>query len=136
MNRSSHGLAASPVGIGVRLLMTLVCAILLTTHAEAGVPPTITSFNPTQEIAGSTVVTIHGTGFVAPMAAKFYGEAAFIGVQVISATELTVTVPGEAITGPIGISGANGTTGTPTNFVVTGQVPIDVIPSFEVVKDT
>ena len=118
----------------LRSLVSFACMGLLAAHAEAGAPPTITSFSPTQGIAGSTVVTIYGTGFQSPMFASFHGEPAFLGVKVISATELTVMVPGEAITGPIGIGGANGSTGTPTDFVVTGHVPISVIPGFELFR--
>ena len=134
MDDRFHRAVALAPGLMLRLLVAFACVGLFADCAEADPPPTITSFSPTQGIAGSTVVTIHGTGFQPTMFVSFYGEAAFLGVKVISATELVVTVPGEAITGPIGISGSNGSTGTPTDFVVTGHVPIKVIPSFEVIS--
>lgn len=104
-------------------------ALMLTENFTIGVNicPTIASINPTSGPAGSTV-TINGTNFTGVTAVKFGGNAA-AQFNVVSATQITATVPGGAVTGAIIISKPNcADTQTPV-FTVTSQPAIDVTPA-------
>jgi hypothetical protein len=89
-------------------------------------PPTIASFSPASGPVG-TVVTVEGSGF--DRVAGKLGDVSFsgangrfIGAQftVVSANVLTATVPRQAVTGPIRISGrAVGIVLSEQSFVVT-----------------
>lgn len=103
-------------------------ALMLTENFTIGVNtcPTIASINPTSGPAGSTV-TINGTNFTGVTAVKFGGNVA-AQFNVVSATQITATVPGGAVTGAIIISKPNcADTQTPV-FTVTSQPAIDVTP--------
>ncbi len=108
VNSASSGSALDAVTIGSASTPSFICTC----------PPAITSFSPASGTPGSTV-TISGTGFD-PIAAnnqvKFNGVVASVAAS--TSTNLTVTVPASATTGPISVQTC-ATATTPTNFTVT-----------------
>jgi Zn-dependent metalloprotease len=80
------------------------------------VTPTVTSFNPTSGLEG-TSVAITGTNLTAASAVRFNGTAAST-FTVNSATSITATVPVGATTGPISVTVPGGTGTSATNFRV------------------
>jgi YD repeat-containing protein len=81
-------------------------------------PPRITGVSPTRGPAG-TSVTISGTGFggtVGENAVRF--DSVLAAVATASPTELVVTVPTGAATGPITVTASGGTATSPTVFLV------------------
>ncbi|GAB3849792.1 hypothetical protein GCM10028822_14150 [Hymenobacter terrigena] len=86
--------------------------------------PAITSFSPITGIPG-TVVTITGTNFTGATQVTFNGTVAPV-FTVVSATQITVTVPSGATTGLITVTTPNGIAVSTTRFTL--QVP--VITSF------
>lgn len=82
------------------------------------VAPTISSFNPSSGLVGSTVI-ITGTNFSSTPAnniVRFNGVAATVTVS--SATSLTVTVPAGATTGPITVTVVGLTATSSSSFTV------------------
>ncbi|WP_197076820.1 reprolysin-like metallopeptidase [Hymenobacter terrenus] len=90
-----------------------------------GPPPTVISFTPTTGPVGGTVV-ITGTDFSFATRVTFNGTSAPI-YTVNSATQITVTVPAGATTGPIGVTGPTGSGVSAASFTV---IPAPVITSF------
>ena len=90
-----------------------------------GNPPVIISFTPTTGAIGATVV-ITGTNFAGTMLVQFNGAYASI-FTVNSATQITVSVPSGATTGPISVITPTGTATSATNFTV---IPPPTITSF------
>jgi hypothetical protein len=80
--------------------------------------PTISSFTPGSGWPG-TSVTVAGSGFVGTTAVSFNGAAAAFTVN--SGSQLTATVPAGAVTGPISVTTAGGTTTSTSSFAVTSQ---------------
>ncbi len=84
-----------------------------------GVPintPTVTSFSPQKGVAGTTVI-ITGTSFiVGASTVKFGGVTATATVN--STTQITATVPANAVTGQISVTTANGTGTSADTFTV------------------
>jgi hypothetical protein len=78
--------------------------------------PTVTSFNPTSGIVGTSVV-ITGTTFTQVSAVKFNGVAATT-YTVNSTTQITATVPAGATTGKISVTNVGGTGSSAGNFTV------------------
>jgi subtilisin-like proprotein convertase family protein len=78
--------------------------------------PTITSFTPTSGPPG-TSVTITGTNLTGATSVTFGGALATFTVD--SATQITATVPSNAVTGPIAVTTAGGTATSSTSFTVT-----------------
>ncbi len=81
------------------------------------VAPTITSFSPTSGPVG-TSVTITGTNFSGATSVKF-GTVAATTRHVVSATQITATVPAGAVTAKISVTTAAGTGTSATSFTVT-----------------
>jgi hypothetical protein len=78
--------------------------------------PTISGFTPTSGPAGTTV-TINGSNFSGATSVTFKAKPA--SFTVISATQITATVPPGAKSGPIGVTTPAGTAKSSTNFTVT-----------------
>ncbi len=99
-------------------------AILITQPA-----PTISSFTPASGRL-TTLVTITGTNFAATPG----GNQVTIGgvaapVQSATSTQLVVTVPVAAVTGPIAVTTAGGTVTSTTNFTVIALSSLAVTPA-------
>ena len=82
--------------------------------------PTVSSISPTSGPVGSTV-TITGTELATTTTVAFGGVAA--GFTVVSATELSATVPAGAATGPISVTTPSGTAVSPVAFTPTAATP-------------
>ena len=97
-----------------------VSAATFTVNSTSSVnAPTVTLFTPTSGPLG-TSVTVFGTGFTQATGVKFNGTAASV-VNVISDTQITVTVPGGATTGAISVTDSTGT-GTSAGTYTVGSV--------------
>lgn len=81
--------------------------------AAAPQPPTISGFNPSSGIAGSSV-TITGERFTGASAVKFNGVSAAFTVN--SATQISAVVPAGAAAGPISVTTADGTATSAASF--------------------
>lgn len=79
--------------------------------------PTVTSFSPTSGPVG-TNVTITGTNFNSGTGVKFFNNKTAT-VTVITSNTLIAKVPAGAVTGPIKVFNACGSTTAPGNFTVT-----------------
>jgi hypothetical protein len=97
------------------LVLLLSLGTLQSAHAQA---PTITSFAPTSGPVGSTLI-ITGTGFTGITNITLGGVPIISGTY--TTTQITCLVPVGAVTGPILVTTASGTTVTSTQFVVTGN---------------
>ena len=75
-----------------------------TASADFAAPPTISSFTPTTAQPGSTV-TITGTNLTSVSSVEFTGTTANATFTVVSPTQITATVPNEALTGPVSVRG-------------------------------
>jgi hypothetical protein len=87
-----------------------------TTGGSSSPAPTINSFTPTSGPAG-TAVTISGANFTGATAVAFNGASASYTVN--SDSQITVTVPNGASTGPITVTTASGAATSASNFSVT-----------------
>ena len=96
------------------LPLALLCLFGLTARVDAQAP-TITSFSPGSGPVGSMVV-IDGTNFVSLEGVTFGGNVQAAGSY--TSTQVTVTVPSGAQTGPIIVTTASGSATTATSFIV------------------
>jgi uncharacterized protein YjbI with pentapeptide repeats len=83
--------------------------------------PTISGFSPAAGSAG-TSVTITGANFTGATAVLFNNTNA--NFNVISATQITTTVPAGATTGPISVITPSGTVASSSNFTISPPVTI------------
>jgi hypothetical protein len=97
-------------------------------------PPTVSGFVPAAGIVGSSV-TVAGAGFTGATAVAFNGTAAPT-FHVVSDTQLTVTVPVGATTGPIAVTTANGTGISTADFTVTLVPPPTAKPTIATLSPT
>jgi hypothetical protein len=114
-----------------RILCLALAAGLAPLHALAAAAPpqqSIHSFTPHSGPAG-TVVTIRGAGFKGSSAA-WVGRAHDATIQVLSNSEITVTVPADADSGAIGVLNAAHAAFTAVSFTVTHPVAPPSISSF------
>jgi hypothetical protein len=115
-------------GNGPITVTTLAGSAVSTNIFNASSVPTITSFSPTAGAIGSSV-TIFGGNFFGTPTVKF-GSTQSGSVTVTSITEIIVTVPTGATTGPIEVTTANGSFTTSSNFLTgTGPVITDFSPT-------
>jgi hypothetical protein len=84
-------------------------------------PPTISSFNPTSGVAG-TSVTITGTNFTGATSVKFNSTPA-ASFTVNSGTQITATVGNGTTTGKITVTTPTGSTLSASNFTVNAPPP-------------
>ena len=84
-------------------------------------PPTVTSFSPASGLVG-TSVTLTGTNFTGATKVAFNGTAAPT-YSVISATQITATVPSGATTGTIAVTTPVGTGTSTASFTVSTTSP-------------
>lgn len=89
-----------------------------TSSAAFGVTPVISSFSPGSGKVG-TVVVISGSAFTGATSVTFNGAAATFTVT--SYSQITVTVPSGATTGPIAVTTAGGTGISASSFGVRGH---------------
>jgi hypothetical protein len=89
--------------------------------------PVVSSFSPTSGNVGQAV-TVTGTGFTGATAVKFNGVSASFTVS--SDTSISTSVPSGASTGPISVTGPNGTGSSSSNFTVTTPPAAPVVSSF------
>ena len=114
------GVTTGPIGV-----VTPAGTATSATPFTVGSPPVITSFTPGSGYVGSSVV-LTGTGFTGATQVTFNGTVA-TAVTVNSDTQITVTVPAGASTGPIGVTTPVSTGFSATNFTV---IPAPVISAF------
>ncbi|WP_230688401.1 IPT/TIG domain-containing protein [Hymenobacter jeongseonensis] len=93
--------------------------------------PVISSFTPTSGLTGTSVV-ITGTNFSGTTAVRFNGLAAAGYIVNADGTQLTVSVPAGATTGPISVTTPTGTGTSTTSFTV----PEPTISSFSPTSGT
>jgi hypothetical protein len=86
-------------------------------------PPSITAFSPQSGPVG-TIVTISGINFVPDSTSVFFNGIAASGVVVTNSSQLIVSVPNGASTGPITVVTRSGTGASATNFTVTTAAPL------------
>ena len=86
------------------------------TVTGATLAPTISSFSPATGVAGTTVVTIHGTN-IAGATVKFNGVVA--PAQTDTATQITVTAPNGITAGKITVTTGGGTATSAAAFTPT-----------------
>lgn len=100
------------------------------TNHRSDVPPasqlSLLDIDPADgPVAGGTTVTLHGTGFVAPMTARFGGSAQ-VETTVISPTEATVVTPAAPARGTVTVvvSTNDNTAALLSSFTYTGEPPL------------
>jgi RHS repeat-associated protein len=93
------------------------------------VPPTVTSFTPTNGRAGTTV-TVTGANFTG-VSAVMFGSIAATSFTVQNATTLTAVVPATATTGPFAVTTPDGTATSAGQFVMipTQDMQLSVLPA-------
>lgn len=88
------------------------------------IPPiNITSYSPTQELAGQ-VVTIDGYGFNSRTLVTFSGGKASTKTTVVSPTELRATIPMAALPGPLTVTNTSAPIGTMTDLCSFNPLPV------------
>jgi len=92
-------------------------ATLYTNLAPFRVTPSITSFTPTSGSPG-TVLVITGNGFLKASRVTFYKNILASSFTVDSDTQITVTVPAGAMTGPLQVTTPGGTVTSAGTFTV------------------
>jgi hypothetical protein len=83
------------------------------------VKPAISGFTPGSGAVGAQV-TINGTGFTGTTSVKINGFAAAFTID--SGTRITMTVPGNATTGPIAVTTPAGTATSATSYTVAPRI--------------
>ncbi|MDE3057426.1 MAG: VCBS repeat-containing protein [Bacteroidota bacterium] len=92
------------------------------------VPLTIYDFHPKTGPTG-TLVTISGSSFTGTSDVKF-GGVSTSSFSVVADSEIVVTVPAGAVSGPISVTGPVGTVTTSSGFVAINPPPQDYVLDF------
>jgi len=116
VNSNSQLTATVPTNATTGQLRLVAPAGVFLTPGTFAVTPRLDSFTPTLGPAG-TSVSLRGHTFTGATAVRFNGVNASFAVN--SATNITVTVPGGASTGPITVVTASGSGVSATNFTIT-----------------
>jgi Zn-dependent metalloprotease len=95
---------------------TAIRAGVFTVTGNPAAAPTILSFSPAAGAPQGATVTLSGTNFTGTTAVLFNGVSAVF--TVVSATQITVTVPATATSGSLTVRNPNGTATAPTPFLV------------------
>jgi outer membrane protein assembly factor BamB len=103
------------IGRAAGLLAAMASLFVFAPSAGAASKATITSFSPTSAGVGA-IVTVTGTGFVAPCSITFGGVAAYCVVN--SPTKVTSSVPINAVSGPLTVKSGGSSTTSSTSFKV------------------
>jgi hypothetical protein len=122
------GLHIDTAGSGYTLIASagaLATATSSTFTIAAPGPPTITSFSPPATGIG-TSVTITGTNLVGVTVVSFNGVPATITATAVP-TQVTVTVPASATSGPISLTALGGSATSSTDFVVVPPPTISAV---------
>jgi hypothetical protein len=123
VNSATQITVSVPTGAGTGAIRVTTPAGTVVSGSNFTVPPpTITSFTPTSGPAGTSVV-ITGTNFTGTAAVLFNGATA-PGFVVDSDTQITVSVPANASTGPISVTNS-GVTVASTGIFSTGLYAMD-----------
>jgi uncharacterized protein (TIGR03437 family) len=109
----SSGATTGPIRVATTSSSATSSTNFIVTTATA---PVITSFNPSTGGVG-TQVTITGSSFTGATVVAFNGVSATF--TVVSDTQINTTVPNSALTGPISVTNAVGTTTSGASFTVT-----------------
>jgi uncharacterized delta-60 repeat protein len=120
-----------PVPVGARtgpISVTTAEGQVASAASFQALTPLVSGFTPTSGAAGSSVV-VSGSYFTGATAVAFNGTAA-PGFVVNSDTQLTVSVPAGATTGPISVTTASGTGRSAASFAL----PAPTISSFTPAK--
>lgn len=108
--------AIAPAGVSSGTISVITPGGTATSANLFFAPPTISSFTPTQGLAG-TNVTVTGVNFTNATAVLFNGVAA-ASFKVTNNTTLSAVVPSGASTGPITVEGPGGTNSSAANFTL------------------
>jgi hypothetical protein len=119
VNSSSQITATVPAGTTTGPVSVTTPGGTATSAGNFTVAPKISNFSPTSGPVGTSVV-ITGTTLTGATSVKFSGTTATFTVN--SSTQITATVPGGAVTGPISVTTPGGTTTSATNFLVTPKI--------------
>ncbi|MCC6965793.1 MAG: Ig-like domain-containing protein, partial [Nitrospira sp.] len=121
--------AVVPAGATTGKIAVTDAAGTATSAADFFVIPTLDQFTPTTGRLG-TLITMTGTGFV-PVPASNQVTIGGVAASVQSATpsQLIVSVPVAATTGPIAVTTAGGTATSATNFTVIAVSSLAVTPT-------
>ena len=115
---------------------TATSATSFTVNPAGPAAPQLGAFLPTSGPAG-TLVTITGSNLTGATAVTFNGLAA-ASFSVVSATQITATVPAGATSGPIGVATPGGVTSSIARFTVTSPalptITIDTVAPGTLVK--
>jgi hypothetical protein len=100
--------------------LTSNASFTVTSGPPVSTTPKITSFNPTSG-PGNTRVTVFGENLGGTNTATIAGRTCIL--LAILPTQVVMDLPGNAVTGRIVLSGADGTATSPTDFTVTQLTP-------------
>ncbi len=114
-----NGATSGPIRVATRN-GTATSSTSFTVGAATAPPPQITSFAPASGQAGSTV-TVSGSGFTGTTSVSLNGTPASFAVS--SASQLTLTVPSGATSGPIQVTTPAGAVSSASSFTVTSSPP-------------
>jgi hypothetical protein len=118
VNSSIKITATVPPGATTGKIAVTTPAGTATSAGSFAVKPAISGFDPGNGGAGAQV-TITGTGFTGATSVRINGfAAAFTG----NSTQITMTVPGNATSGPITVTTPGGTATSATSFTVAPRI--------------
>ena len=115
VNNNTQISTVAPVGGATGRITVTTPGGIATNTALFFYPPVITTFTPASGLPG-TNVTINGVNFTNATAVKFAGSNA--SFTIVNDGKITATVPTNAITGVITVTGPGGTAVSPSSFFI------------------